>query len=99
MKDFERLEKIRKLSAHHSGNYPLTVLDRYVNEWKGLQPFCYELEHRAERIYIGVVFGELLLFIAGKNIWDRDIYFGTSMPDEIRERADKIISDLHAELI
>ena len=99
MKDSERLEKIRKLSEHTSGNYQVTTMDKYLNEWRGLQPHCYELEYKGERIYIGVVFGELLMFIVGKHIWDRAIYRGASMPIEVRERADKIISDLYSEII
>ena len=90
MTDKQRIKLVRLLSKANDNT--IKVLNRFDQTRNKLNPICYELEYKRGpergKVYIGVVFGEILRFELDYELWDSAMRKGEPCPDVIRSAID-----------
>ena len=97
MTDKQRIKLVRLLRKM---NDPIIrVLDRFDFAKNKLDPICYELQYEPvyngvvekTKVYIGVVFGEILRFELGNELWDSAMRKGEACPEDIKSIIDNYL--------
>ena len=85
MTDQKRLRLIRKLRYDNAP--AVMVLDREDHRKGSIEPVCYQFENVFVRCWIGVVFGEVLMYYDRhkKIIWYSSMHRDQPLPDSYRE--------------
>jgi len=91
MTDQQRLKLLNLTSKFATSR--VRILDKYSERKNSLEPFCFQVEETGtnDKVYVSIVFGEILYYVTEKFIWDSAMDRGAPMPAKLRKEADEFI--------
>ena len=93
-------QRIKLLNLMGKVSFPsVKILDRYTQKKNSYEPHCFEIKDDDTRIYVGIVFGEILAYIAKDYIWYSSMDRVDHMTTKLREEIDKILYEKAWEIV